>query len=88
MRCEYYNNTTLSSSSIDLGIALNEHISLMNDMYSSIYKKLAKTIYKSNPEKYQKLIEELSDGKVMRDGGIVIRSANGDRVFITAFTEA
>lgn len=87
MRCEYYNNTTLSSSSIDLGIALNEHISLMNDMYSSIYEKLAKTIYKSNPEKYKKLIEELSDGKVMRDGGIVIRNSSGDRVFITAFTE-
>lgn len=44
MRCEYYNNTTLSNSFVDLGAALNEHISLMNDMYASIYEKLAKTI--------------------------------------------
>lgn len=88
MHCEYYNNTTCSSSSINLGVALEQHISLMNDIYSSIYEKSAKTIYKSNPEKYEVLIDNISDGKVMRDGGIVIRNTKGVRVFITAFTEA
>ncbi len=88
MHCEYYNNSTLSNSSVDLATALNEHISLMNDMYTLIYEKLAKTIYKSNQEKYEKLIDELSDGKVMRDGGITIRNADGYRVLVTIFTEA
>ena len=61
----------------------------MNDMYTLIYEKLAKTIYKSNQEKYEKLIDELSDGKVMRDGGgITIRNADGYRVLVTIFTEA
>jgi hypothetical protein len=88
MHCEYYNNSTLSNSSVDLAASLNEHISLMNDMYTLIYEKLAKTIYKSNQEKYEKLIDEISDGKVMRDGGVAIRSADGYRVLVTTFTEA
>ncbi|MBX9762458.1 MAG: hypothetical protein K2Y24_05435, partial [Pseudomonadaceae bacterium] len=61
--------------------------SQMNDMYCSIYEKLAKTMYKSNPEKYKKLIDELSDGKIMRSGGIVMRNPQGDRVLVTAFIE-
>lgn len=88
MRCEYFNNNTLSSSSIDLSAALLEHLSLMNDMYCSIYEKFAKTIYKSNNEKYEKLIDELSTGKVFRSGGIVIRNENGERIFVTSFVEA
>lgn len=87
MRCEYYNNNNLSSSSVDLEAALREHVSQMNDMYCSIYEKLAKTMYKSNPEKYKKLIDELSDGKIMRSGGIVMRNPQGDRVLVTAFIE-
>jgi len=88
MRCEYFNNSTLSSSSIDLSAALLEHLSLMNDMYFSIYEKFAKTIYKPNQAKYEELIDELSDGKVFRSGGIVIRNANGDRVLVTSFVGA
>jgi len=87
MYCEYYNNTTSSSSSVDLASALEEHTSLMNDIYTSVYQKLAKTIYKSNPEKYSTLIEQLSDGQVMRSGGIVIRNTNGERILITTFVE-
>lgn len=88
MRCEYFSNSTLSYSSVDLAIALDEHISLINDMYKLIYEKLAKTIYKSNQGIYEKLIDELADGKVMREGGIVIRNAEGFRVLVTTSSEA
>jgi len=87
MHCEYYNNNNLTSSSVDLETALREHVSLMNDMYCSIYEKLAKSMYKSNPEIYTKLIDELSDGKITRSGGIVMRNPQGNRVFVTAFIE-
>ena len=88
MVCEYFNNSTLSSSSIDLSAALHEHLSLMNDMYKSIYEKFVKTIYKSNQEKYNELIDELSDGAVLRSGGTVLRNENGEKIFVTVFTGA
>ena len=88
MACEYFNNRTLSSSSIDLSAALHEHLSLMNDMYKSIYEKFVKTIYKSNQEKYEELIDKLSDGEVLRSGGTVLRNENGEKVFVTIFTGA
>ena len=86
MICEYFNNNTLFWSSIDLSDALLDHLSLMNDMYQTIYKKFAKTIYKSNQEKYDKLIDELSDGAVLRSGGTVMRNENGEKIFVTVFS--
>lgn len=85
MTCEYINNSTLSGSSIDLSAALDEHLSLMNDMYKSIYEKFAKTIYKSNIDKYTGLIDELSDGAVLRSGGSILRNESGKKIFTTVF---
>lgn len=88
MMCEYFNNSTLSGSSIDLSAALHEHLSVMNNMYKSIYEKFAKTIYKTNQEKYQNLINELSDGAILRSGGTVMRNENGEKIFVTVYTGA
>lgn len=88
MMCEYFNNSTLSGSSINLSAALHEHLSLMNDMYKLICEKFVKTIYKPNPVKCQKLIDELSDGVILRAGGTVARNENGEKIFVTVFTGA
>lgn len=85
MRCEYFNNSTLAMHCADLGILLKEHISTMNDLYKAIYEKLAKTIYRSNVDIYTALINQLSDGDVIRQGGIAIRDPEGVLKFVTIF---
>ena len=84
MRCDYYNNTTLQHTEVDLKIILGEHVELMNDMYDAIYRKSVGTIYKSNKEKREELLEKIDDAKLLRNGGIVMRTPDGKRIFITA----
>lgn len=85
MRCDYYNNTTFQHTEVNLKDAIHEHVELMNDMYDAIYRKSVKTIYKSNKDKQVDLLDKIDDAVVLRDGGIVMRGANGNRVFITSF---
>ena len=87
MHCEYYNNASFSKHHVDLAAALSEHVSTMNDLYKVIYEKLAKTIYKTNIDIYTSLIDHLSDGQVIREGGVAIRNAEGELKFVTTFTE-
>lgn len=58
MRCDYYNNTTLEHTEVDLIDALREHLTLMCDIYDGTYRKSVRTIYKSNQNKQEELLEK------------------------------
>jgi hypothetical protein len=85
MRCDYYSNKTLQHTEVDLKVILGEHVDLMNNMYDAIYRKSVGTIYKANKDKREELLEKIDDAKVLRNGGIVMRTPDGKRIFITAF---
>lgn len=85
MRCDYYNNTTLEHTEVDLIDALREHLTLMCDIYDGTYRKSVRTIYKSNQNKQEELLEKIDDALIFRDGGTVLRNESGIKVFVTSY---
>jgi len=80
--CEYMNNETLVLQRVDLKECVEEHSKLMVELLATIYEKAVKTAYKGNEKKLQKYKEKLDDLKIIRDGGVVMKAAGGDKLII------
>lgn len=80
--CEYYNNETLKKETLNLKKEIEEHLSLMIDLLDKTYEKAIKTFHKSNRSKIKELNEKLEDLRIMKEGGMVIKSHSGKHKII------
>lgn len=83
MVLNFYNNRTLEPETVDLQQAIENHLELMISLYSKLYKKSVRTIYKSNDEKINFLMQNVSDEEAKLKRHTVIRSSSGDVMFTT-----
>lgn len=81
--CSYFNHYNDSYTTVDLAGALEKHLRLMCSTYLEVVKKTVVTIYKSNKDKQEELIEKISPFEDMIDGcGLMKNELTGEYIVI------
>lgn len=81
----YFNHHNDEYSSSDLKKAIEDHLKLMCKTYIMVIKKSATTIYKSNPEKVEKLMEKMDPLLQMTEGRSLMKNQQTGEFTIIEF---
>jgi len=84
--CGYFNNETSKIEKVNLRALLEEHIKLMLVFLDQIYEKSIHTFYRGQDSQIKKYEELLSDMRIEKNGGVVIKSVCGEPKKIIVLT--
>ena len=87
--CTYGMGGRGSQESVDLKVAIDEHLSVMIDLLDKILEKAIRTLFKGQEtcEICLDFTERLKELRVEKDGGFVIQVSNGNKLIITLTPE-
>jgi len=81
-KCSYFNHVTDEFVDIELNSAIKEHQKLMCKTYLQVLSKSVKTMYKSNPEKIEKIKEMVAPFEAMLSGKNITKIEGTDEYII------
>lgn len=85
--CLYADNERSKQESVDLEEGIEEHCRLLISTLDSVYEKAFRTLYKGQQKRLDEFSERLADLRTERDGGLVLRFAEDEKLVIHTFAQ-
>lgn len=85
--CGYIDNKKIKATRVDLKKAVNQHLETLITMQDMILEKAIKTLFKGQEtnKKYKKFAEKQQELRIIRKGGLVIKSSDGTKIIFTSY---
>ena len=85
-KCSYSNYNNDEYHTVDLKKAIEEHLKLMCKTYIKIIEKSVATIYKSNPEKIDSIMEKVKPFAKMTEGSRLLKNVQTGEFILINYT--